>query len=404
MSEYRSIREFDPSGSRVLVRVDFNVPLNENGHVTDDRRIQGALPTIHAILDGGGSVILMSHLGRPKGEGHEPALSMGPVADRLSELLGRPVVIPGPLPTSAEAVAAAGELQPGEVVLLENLRFEKGEKKGDPEFASILAGMADAYCTDAFGTAHRADASMVAVPEAMGSRPKLLGCLMAKEVEYLGLRLADAKETGGFVAILGGAKVSDKIPAIRNLAGKVDTMLVGGAMAYTLLAACGGKIGASRCEEDILEACRDMLAEAESAGTTVLLPTDHVVAAEFSKDAEASIVSGDIPDGLMGLDIGPETCQAYADVLAAAKTIVWNGPMGVFEWEAFRTGTAAVGEAVARASEGAAIGIVGGGDTAAAAELLGVAERVSHVSTGGGASLAMLEGSPMPGLDAVAEK
>ena len=175
MSEYRSIREFDPSGSRVLVRVDFNVPLNENGHVTDDRRIQGALPTIRAILDGGGSVILMSHLGRPKGEGHEPALSMGPVADRLSELLGRPVVIPGPLPTSAEAVAAAGKLQPGEVVLLENLRFEKGEKKGDPEFASILAGMADAYCTDAFGTAHRADASMVAVPEAMGSRPKLLG-------------------------------------------------------------------------------------------------------------------------------------------------------------------------------------------------------------------------------------
>lgn len=404
MSEYRSIREFDPSGSRVLVRVDFNVPLDENGQVTDDRRIQGALPTIHAILDGGGSVILMSHLGRPKGEGYEPALSMGPVANRLSELLGRPVVIPGPLPTSVEAVAAAGKLQPGEVVLLENLRFEKGEKKGDPEFASILAGMADAYCTDAFGTAHRADASMVAVPEAMGSRPKLLGCLMAKEVEYLGLRLADAKETGGFVAILGGAKVSDKIPAIRNLAGKVDTMLVGGAMAYTLLAARGGKIGASRCEEDILEACRDMLAEAESAGTTVLLPTDHVVAAEFSKDAEASIVSGDIPDGLMGLDIGPETCQAFADVLAAAKTIVWNGPMGVFEWEAFRTGTATVGEAVARASEGAATGIVGGGDTAAAAELLGVAERVSHVSTGGGASLAMLEGSPMPGLDAVAEK
>ena len=194
MSEYRSIREFDPSGSRVLVRVDFNVPLDENGHVTDDRRIQGALPTIRAILDGGGSVILMSHLGRPKGEGHEPALSMGPVADRLSELLGRPVVIPGPLPTSVEAVAAAGELQPGEVVLLENLRFEKGEKKGDPEFASILAGMADAYCTDAFGTAHRADASMVAVPEAMGSRPKLLGCLMAKEVEYLGLRLADARK------------------------------------------------------------------------------------------------------------------------------------------------------------------------------------------------------------------
>ena len=202
---------------------------------------------------------------------------------------------------------------------------------------------------------------MVAVPEAMGSRPKLLGCLMAKEVEYLGLRLADAKEAGGFVAILGGAKVSDKIPAIRNLAGKVDTMLVGGAMAYTLLAARGG-------------------------------------------NAEASIVAGDIPEGLMGLDIGPETCQTFADVLAAAQTIVWNGPMGVFEWEAFRTGTAAVGEAVARASEGAAVGIVGGGDTAAAAELLGVADRVSHVSTGGGASLAMLEGSPMPGLAAVAEK
>ena len=404
MSEYRSIRDFDPSGSRVLVRVDFNVPLDESGQVADDRRIKGALPTIHAILNGGGSVILMSHLGRPSGEGHEPALSMAPVAERLSELLNRPVLIPGPLPTSPEAVAAAADLNPGEVLLLENLRFEKGEKKGDPEFASILAGMADAYCTDAFGTAHRGDASMVAVPGAMGSSPKLLGCLMAKEVEYLGLRLADAKEAGGFVAILGGAKVSDKIPAIRNLAGKVDTMLVGGAMAYTLLAARGGNIGASRCEDDILEACRDMLAEAESAGTKVLLPTDHVVAAEFDKDAEASIVAGDIPEGLMGLDIGPETCQTFADVLAAAQTIVWNGPMGVFEWEAFRTGTATVGEAVACASEGAAIGIVGGGDTAAAAELLGVAERVSHVSTGGGASLTMLEGSPMPGLDSVAEK
>ena len=402
MSEYCSIRDFDPSGSRVLVRVDFNVPLNENGQVTDDRRIRGAIPTILAILDRGGSVIMMSHLGRPKGEGYEANLSMAPVATRLSELLGRSVSIPGSLPTSPEAVAAAEHLKPGEALLLENLRFERGEKRGDSIFAGVLASMADAYCNDAFGTAHRADASMVAVPEAMKNQPKLLGCLMEKEVEYLGRRLSHAKESGGFVAILGGAKVSDKIPAIRNLAGKVDTMLVGGAMAYTLLAARGSKIGASRCEEEILEACRDMLAEAESAGTTVLLPSDHVVAAEFDKNAEASISVGDIPDGMMGLDIGPETCQTFIGVLAEAKTIVWNGPMGVFEWDTFRSGTAAVAEAVARASEGEAIGIVGGGDTAAAAELLGVAERVSHVSTGGGASLAMLEGSPMPGLAAVA--
>jgi phosphoglycerate kinase len=394
-----SIDELDVAGRRVLVRVDFNVPLDAEGRITDDRRIRMALPTIRSIIDRGGRAILVSHLGRPSGSGPEPGLSLAPVADRLGELLAEssgpdasaPVVrFVGGSCVSPEAAAAAESLEPGGVLVLENLRFEAGEKSGDPAFAARLAAMADAYCNDAFGTAHRRDASMVAVPEAMAGRPRVAGTLLRKELDYL----QQAIDTGAspFVAVLGGAKVSDKFAAIRNLARRVDTILVGGAMSYTLMQARGIAVGSSRVEPEVLQEAAAVLAEAEAHGTAVHLPEDHVCAERLAGDAPTRIVEGAIPDGWMGLDIGPRTAARYAGILHAARTVVWNGPMGVFETPPFDAGTRAVAEALVAATGSGAVTIVGGGDSAAAIEGMGLADRVSHVSTGGGASLKMLEG------------
>ncbi|MHC4809591.1 MAG: phosphoglycerate kinase [Planctomycetota bacterium] len=391
-----SIDALDVAGRRVLVRVDFNVPLDAEGRITDDRRIRMALPTIRSIIDRGGRAILMSHLGRPAGTGPEPGLSLAPVAERLATLLAEssdaaPTVrFVGGSCVGPEAAAAAEALEPGEVLVLENLRFEAGEKSGDPAFAARLATMADAYCNDAFGTAHRRDASMVAVPEAMAGRPRVAGRLLRKELDYL----QQAIDTGDspFVAVLGGAKVSDKFAAIRNLARRVDAILVGGAMSYTLMQARGVAVGSSRVEPEVLEEAAAVLAEAEAHGTAVHLPEDHVCAERFAGDAPTRTVAGAIPDGWMGLDIGPATAGRYADILRSARTVVWNGPMGVFEMPPFDAGTRAVAEALVAATEAGAVTIVGGGDSAAAIEGMGLANRVSHVSTGGGASLKMLEG------------
>ena len=405
-----SIDELDVAGRRVLVRVDFNVPLDAEGRIADDRRIRMALPTIRSIIDRGGRAILVSHLGRPSGVGPEPGLSLAPVADRLGELLaesggpgGRPagpaVRFVGGSCVGPEAAAAAEALEPGDVLVLENLRFEAGEKTGDPEFAARLAAMAEAYCNDAFGTAHRRDASMVAVPEAMDGRPRVAGRLLRKELEYL----QQAIDTGGspFVAVLGGAKVSDKFAAIRNLARRVDAILVGGAMSYTLMQARGIAVGSSRVEPEVLEEAAAVLAEAAAHGTEVHLPEDHVCAERLAGDATTRVCDGAIPDGWMGLDIGPRTAARYAEVLRAARTVVWNGPMGVFEIPPFDAGTRVVAEALVTATEGGAVTIVGGGDSAAAIEGMGLADRVSHVSTGGGASLKMLEGESFASVSAL---
>lgn len=393
-----SIDDLDVSGRRVLIRVDFNVPLGEGGQITDDRRIRMALPTIRSVIDRGGRAILMSHLGRPSGDGPEPGLSLAPVADRLRELLqGAPVHF---VPDSCVGPAverAAGELESGAVLVLENLRFEAGEKQGDPAFAAKLASIADAYCNDAFGTAHRSDASMVAVPRAMAGRPRVAGRLLRRELEFL--RGAIDQAESPFVAVLGGAKVSDKFAAIRSLARRVDTILVGGAMSYTLMQARGIAVGASRVESDVLGQAATILAEAESEGTAVLLPDDHICATRLEAGVSSQIIDGPIPDGLMGLDIGPRTAKRYAATVTEARTVVWNGPMGVFEVPPFDEGTRAVAQGLVAATERGAVTIVGGGDSAAAIEGMNLAQKVSHVSTGGGASLKMLEGEPFASVD-----
>jgi phosphoglycerate kinase len=386
----KSVADLDPRGKAVLVRVDFNVPQDDSGAITDDRRIRMALPTIKSILDRGGKAILMSHLGRPAGKGPEPAFSLAPVAKRLGELLGRPVELAGDT-GGPDSQARAKALPAGGVLVLENVRFNKGEKKGDDAaYVAGLAGLADAYVNDAFGTCHRTEASMHAVPVALKAvgKPAVSGFLVEKEIQYLADAIARPKRP--FVAILGGKKVSDKIAVIQNLLSICDHVLIGGAMAYTFSLAQGGKTGKSLVEPEKLALAKELLAHGQGK---LVLPIDTHCADDFSAGANKKIVrAGEIPDGFEGLDIGPETAQHYAAIIRSAGTVVWNGPMGVFEMPPFDAGTKAVADAVADATAKGAITIIGGGDSAAAVEQLGYADKVSHVSTGGGASLEMLEG------------
>ena len=386
----KSVADLDPRGKAVLVRVDFNVPQDDSGAITDDRRIRMALPTIKSILDRGGKAILMSHLGRPAGKGPEPAFSLAPVAKRLGELLGRPVELAGDT-GGPDSQARAKALPAGGVLVLENVRFNKGEKKGDDAaYVAGLAGLADAYVNDAFGTCHRTEASMHAVPVALKAvgKPAVSGFLVEKEIQYLADAIARPKRP--FVAILGGKKVSDKIAVIQNLLSICDHVLIGGAMAYTFSLAQGGKTGKSLVEPEKLDLAKELLAHGQGK---LVLPIDTHCANDFSAGANKKIVrAGEIPDGFEGLDIGPETAKHYAAIIRSAGTVVWNGPMGVFEMPPFDAGTKAVADAVADATAKGAITIIGGGDSAAAVEQLGYADKVSHVSTGGGASLEMLEG------------
>ncbi len=392
----KTIASVDVKGKRVLVRVDFNVPL-DGSTITDDRRIEAALPTIRSIIDRGGRAVLMSHLGRPEGTGVEPAYSLHPAAERLSQLLGRPVAFPSHDCVDADAQAAVAAMNDGDVLLLENLRFHKAEKKGDAAFAAKLAAYADVYVNDAFGTCHREDASMVAVPKAV-SGPKVCGFLVEKEIKFLSEALA--KPARPFVVILGGAKVSDKLPAIEHLLTKADSILVGGAMAYTFIKALGHGVGDSRVESDMVAHAKRIIDGAAHAKVDLHLPTDHVCSTQFAADSgDIEVFEDEIKPGYMGLDIGPKTQGHYAEVIAHAKTVVWNGPMGVFEWRPFRVGTKAVAKACVEATENGATTIVGGGDSAAAAEQFEVADKLSHVSTGGGASLAMLEGQKFTAVE-----
>ena len=398
----KTIRDFDPAGKRVLVRVDFNVPLDEHLQITDDMRVQAALPTLRYLLERGANLVLMSHLGRPKGK-PDPRLSLAPVAHHLQDLLPAYHVrmandVIGP--NVDILINALTPDNPGQVVLLENLRFNPGEKAGDPDFAAALAAYGDAYVNDAFGTCHRAHASMYAAPQAIRAKggAVVAGLLVEKEIEYLGNAVNDPQRP--FVAILGGAKVSDKIGVIDNLLGKVDALLIGGGMANTFLAAQGKEMGKSLVEASALDTARALL---ETAGDLLHIPTDAVAASEFSPDADAVIVSvDDVPSDRMVLDVGPETIAAYQKVLAEARTVVWNGPLGVFEFPRFAQGTFAIAETLAGLED--ATTIIGGGDSAAAIKEAGLSDQVSHVSTGGGASLVFLEGKALPGIDVLDDK
>ena len=392
----KTVGDVEVKGKRVLMRVDFNVPLDKQGEITDERRIRMALPSIRSVVDRGGRLILMSHLGRPKGKVNKK-LSLAPAAKRLGELLGSKVELAGDC-VGTEAVRSAGELGEGQCLLLENLRFHEGETKNDPEFASELAGLAELYVNDAFGTAHRKHASMYGVPEKLGPGKRVCGFLIQKELEYLGEALANPARP--FLAILGGVKVSDKIPVIENLIKKVDAILIGGAMSYTFLKAQGIGVGYSKLEKEMTGQCRELLSAAEQAGCEMLLPGDHVVAREVSTEADRTVQGPGIEEGWFGLDIGPATAEAYAGKIAKAKTIVWNGPMGVFEIPPFDAGTRAVAQAVADAD---CTSIIGGGDSAAAVEAFGLEDRMSHISTGGGASLAFLAGKPFAALEILDE-
>ena len=389
----KTIAHIDVKGKKVLIRVDFNVPL-EDGKITDETRIKAALPTIKSVLDRGGAAILMSHLGRPEGKGFEAEYSLAPVAKRLGEILSKNVAFPSQDCVDDKAAAAVAAMKPGDVVLLENLRFHKAEKKGDPAFSAKLAAYADVYVNDAFGTCHRPEASMVGVPKALGNKPKVSGFLVEKEIKYLDNVLAAPAKP--FVVVLGGAKVSDKMAAIEHLLPKADAVLIGGAMAYTFLKAKGKQVGNSRVEEDRLGDAKRALDLAAKLKAELYLPVDHVCGNEFSEHPSDVEVfendAGGIKPGFMGLDIGPKTQAIYAGVLRKAKTIVWNGPMGVFEWNAFAVGTKTVAKAIVEATGAGGTSIVGGGDSAAAVEQFGLADKFSHVSTGGGASLEMLEG------------
>ena len=398
----KTIDQLDVRGKKIFIRADFNVPQHDDGSISDDRRIRATIPTIESVLKRGGSVIVASHLGRPEGKGHEPQYSMKAVAQRLRELLAgiaANVHLSGALPSQALAEAAA--LKSGEVLLLENLRFEKGEKKGDAQFAAAIAPYADAYCNDAFGASHRNDASMLALPLAMKPKPCVAGFLLAKELKFLGETLENARKP--FVAILGGAKVSDKLPALEHMIGKVDAIIVGGAMAYTFLLAQGIAVGASRVEKDLVEKAKGILELAKSRATKILLPVDHNCGREFKADTQKYIFAGAIEDGWMGLDIGPQSAKLFAAEIAKAKTVIWNGPMGVFEMPPFDAGTLAVAHAVIQATQSGATTVAGGGDTAAALEIAGLSPGLSHVSTGGGASLEMLEGKKFESLVPIEE-
>ena len=397
----QTIANTDVKGKRVLIRVDFNVPL-DGSTITDDRRIKAALPTINSVIERGGKAILMSHLGRPAGKGYEEAYSMKPIAQRLGELLGKEVTIPAQSCKAPEVKQAVDAMNDGDVILLENLRFHGCEKRGEPDFANQLAELGDIYVNDAFGTCHREHTSMVALPLAMGNKPKVAGFLVEKEIAYLTEALADPNRP--FTVILGGAKVSDKLPAIEHLLPKADHILVGGAMAYTFLKALGHSVGTSIVEEDMLGEAKRIIELAGESKTDLHFPEDHICSTIFAEKAgDIEIFDDQIKDGFMGLDIGPKTAARYSQIIKASKTIVWNGPMGVFEWMPFKMGTKLIAEAVAEATDAGATSIVGGGDSAAAAEIFGVADRLSHVSTGGGASLEMLEGKRFKAVDLLDE-
>ena len=394
----KSVEEIDVRGKRVLCRCDFNVPTKE-GKITSDKRIVAALPTIEYLIKNGARVILCSHMGKPKGE-WKPELSLKIVADRLSELLGKEVIMAADV-VGEDAKAKAAALQDGDVMLIENVRYIKGETKNDPELSKELASMADIFVNDAFGTAHRAHSSTAGVADYL---PAVCGYLVQKEVSIMGKALADPARP--FVAILGGAKVSDKLNVINNLLEKVDTLIIGGGMAFTFLAAKGYGIGKSMLDAEKLDYCRDMMAKAEAKGVKLLLPVDAVCAEAFPSPIDAEIetacfAADAIPENMMGLDIGAESCKLFADAVKEAKTVVWNGPMGVFENPTLAKGTIAVAQALADAD---AVTIVGGGDSAAACEQLGFADKITHISTGGGASLEFLEGLELPGIACLQDK
>ena len=392
----KTILDVDVAGKKILLRCDFNVPQDkETGAITSDKRIVAALPTIRYLLEKKAAVIACSHLGKPKGE-WKTKLSLAPVAQRLSELLGQEVIFAKDI-VGEDAKAKAAALQGGQIMLLENLRFDPREEKNDPSFAEELASMAELYVSDAFGTVHRAHASTAGVAAYL---PAVSGLLVAKELEVMGGALNNPKRP--FVAVLGGAKVSDKIGVINNLLDKADTIIIGGGMAYTFAKAQGGSIGKSLCEEDKLDYALEMIAKAEKNGVKLLLPSDTMAADDFSNDAKRQVVSTmAIPDGWEGMDIGPDTIRTFCDAVKGAGTVVWNGPMGVFEFENFAAGTRAMAQALA---DSGAITIVGGGDSAAAVEQMGFADKITHISTGGGASLEFLEGLELPGVACLLDK
>lgn len=392
----KTVRDIDVTGKKVLVRCDFNVPQNaETGKITDNRRIRAALPTIKYLEENNAKIILCSHLGRPKGEVN-PKYSLKPVAEELSKLLGKEVKLAKDV-IGEDAKNLTSNMQEGDIVLLENVRFHKEEEKNDPEFSKALASFAEIYVNDAFGTSHRAHSSTAGVADYL---PAVSGFLIEKEIEFLGGALENPKRP--FVAILGGAKVSDKIGVIENLIDKVDTLIIGGGMAYTFYKAEGHSIGTSICEEDKLELAKEILEKANAKGVKLLLPVDNHVAKEYSNEAEDKIVSKEeIPDGFMGLDIGPKTIERFAEELNKAKTVVWNGPLGVCEFPKFEVGTKEIAKILANLD---ATTIIGGGDSAAAIEKLGLSDKMTHISTGGGASLEFLEGKVLPGIDCLQNK
>ena len=417
----KTVKDIDVAGKKVLLRCDFNVPQDKaTGAITDDKRIRAALPTIQYLLDQGAAVIACSHLGKPEPsfdkwvkkqteKGKDPAsltrekwekslkaLSLAPVAQRLSELLGKEVIMAADV-VGPDAQAKAAALQPGQIMLLENTRFEKGETKNDPELAKKMASMADVYVSDAFGAVHRAHASTAGVADYL---PAVSGFLIQKELEIIGGALADPKRP--LVAILGGSKVSSKIGVINNLLNIADTIIIGGGMTYTFIKAMGGSVGKSLLEADWLDYCKEMIQKAKDKGVKLLLPEDSVCAKEFSADAQpVTVDSMNIPDDMMGMDIGPKAIAAYADAVKDAGTVIWNGPMGVFEFPAFAAGTKAVAEALSHCG---AITIIGGGDSAAAVQQLGYADKMTHISTGGGASLEFMEGKELPGVACLLDK
>jgi len=393
MLKKKTVKDIDIKGRRVIARVDFNVPIGEGGKITDDLRIRAALPTIEYILAQGASLVLTSHLGRPK-DAPDPKFSLRPVFEHLKTLVKAPVFFADDC-IGADAAHKAAALKPGEVLLLENLRFHKGEKKNDPEFVKKLAALGDVYVNDAFGAAHRAHASTEGITKAIPV--SVAGFLLKKEIDYLENTLENPARP--FLALLGGAKVSDKIPVIERLLDKVDAVLVGGGMAFTFLKAQGLEIGDSKCEDDRIENAKYLLDLAKKKNVDLLLPVDVVAADEFKEDAKKQTVpASSIPAGWMGLDIGPETVKLFADRIAGCKTIVWNGPMGVFEFDAFAQGTLEIAKAIGGAD---CVSIVGGGDSAAAIKKIGLSDRFTHISTGGGASLEMLEGKKLPGVEAL---
>lgn len=392
----KTVKDIDVKGKRVIVRCDFNVPLDD-AVITDDIRITSALPTITYLLENGARVILMSHLGRPKGEA-KPEFSLKPVADRLSELLGKDVIFAAsPAVVDADVTAAVSALRDGDVVLLENVRFRKEETKNEPEFSKQLASLADIFVNDAFGTAHRAHCSTVGIADYL---PAVSGFLIEKEIKFLGDAVANPARP--FVAIMGGAKVADKIPAIENLLTKVDALLIGGGMAYTFLKAKGCEIGKSILDAESVELAAELMKKAEEMGVTMLIPTDAVCASAFSDDAFVGVYDADaIPSDLMALDIGPETTTRYMAEVQKAQTVVWNGPMGVFEMEKYKAGTLSIALSLSVSN---AVTVIGGGDSAAAVAQFGLADKMTHISTGGGASLEYLEGKVLPGIACLQDK